>query len=72
LYGAIHRRDGNPCSLICYRVAGPRRTSDCGGDVANVANADYELGFELYEILPDAILAVDQQGVIRYANHQAG
>jgi PAS domain S-box-containing protein len=40
--------------------------------VANVANGDYELGFELYEILPDAILAVDQQGVIRYANRQAG
>ena len=33
---------------------------------------EYELGFELYEILPDAILAVDQQGVIRYANRQAG
>ncbi len=32
----------------------------------------YELGFELYEMLPDAILAVDQQGVIRYANRQAG
>jgi PAS domain S-box-containing protein len=40
--------------------------------VASVANSDYELGFELYEILPDAILAVDQQGVIRYANRQAG
>jgi PAS domain S-box-containing protein len=32
----------------------------------------YELGFELYEILPVAMLAVDQQGVIRYANRQAG
>jgi PAS domain S-box-containing protein len=31
-----------------------------------------ELGFELFELLPDAILAVDQQGVIRYANGQAG
>jgi PAS domain S-box-containing protein len=40
--------------------------------VANVANIGYELGFQLYEILPDAILAVDQQGVIRYANRQAG
>jgi PAS domain S-box-containing protein len=40
--------------------------------VANVANRDYELGFELYELVPDAILAVDQQGVIRYANRQAG
>jgi PAS domain S-box-containing protein len=27
---------------------------------------------ELYEILPDATLAVDQQGVIRYANREAG
>jgi PAS domain S-box-containing protein len=40
--------------------------------MASVADSDYELGFELYEILPDAILAVDQQGVIRYANRQAG
>jgi PAS domain S-box-containing protein len=31
-----------------------------------------ELDFELFELLPDAILAVDQQGVIRYANRQAG
>jgi PAS domain S-box-containing protein len=40
--------------------------------VANVASTGFELGFELYEILPDAILAVDRQGVIRYANRQAG
>jgi PAS domain S-box-containing protein len=32
----------------------------------------HDLGFELFELLPDAILAVDQQGVIRYANRQAG
>ena len=38
----------------------------------SVAHLEYELGFELYEILPDAILAVDQHGVIRYANRQAG
>jgi PAS domain S-box-containing protein len=31
-----------------------------------------ELGFELYDLLPDAILAVDRQGVIQYANRQAG
>ena len=31
-----------------------------------------ELGFELFELLPDAILAVDRQGVIQYANRQAG
>src|SRR5262245_1265246 len=43
-----------------------------GAVVTNVADSDYELGFELYEILPDAILAVDQRGVIRYANRQAG
>ena len=40
--------------------------------MASVAYQDYELGFSLYEMLPDAILAVDQQGVIRYANRQAG
>jgi PAS domain S-box-containing protein len=33
---------------------------------------DKALGFELYELLPDAILAVDRQGIIRYANRQAG
>jgi PAS domain S-box-containing protein len=31
-----------------------------------------ELGFELFELLPDAILVVDRRGVIRYANRQAG
>lgn len=31
-----------------------------------------ELGFELFELLPDAILAVDRRGVIRYANRLAG
>jgi PAS domain S-box-containing protein len=31
-----------------------------------------QLGFELFELLPDAILVVDQRGVIRYANRQAG
>jgi PAS domain S-box-containing protein len=40
--------------------------------VAGGAHLEYGLGFELYEMLPDAILAVDQQGVIRYANRQAG
>jgi len=33
---------------------------------------DDQLGFELYDLLPDAIIAVDHQGVIRYANRQAG
>jgi PAS domain S-box-containing protein len=39
-----------------------------------VANAapDCGLGFDLYEILPDAIIAVDRWGIIRYANRQAG
>ena len=31
-----------------------------------------QLGFELFELLPDAILAVDRRGIIRYANRQAG
>jgi PAS domain S-box-containing protein len=30
------------------------------------------LGFELFELLPDAILVVDGRGVVRYANRQAG
>jgi PAS domain S-box-containing protein len=33
---------------------------------------DDQLGFALFELLPDAILVVDQRGVIRYANRQAG
>jgi PAS domain-containing protein len=39
-----------------------------------VANAapDCELGFELYEILPDAIITVDRWSIMRYANRQAG
>jgi PAS domain S-box-containing protein len=40
--------------------------------VASAAHFEYGLGFELYEMLPDAILAVDRHGVIRYANRQAG
>jgi PAS domain S-box-containing protein len=40
--------------------------------VASVTRLDEELGFELFELLPDAILVVDRQGVIRYANRQAG
>lgn len=32
----------------------------------------HELGFELFELLPDAIVAVDRQGIIQYANRQAG
>jgi PAS domain S-box-containing protein len=31
-----------------------------------------KLGFELFELLPEALLVVDQRGVIQYANHQAG
>jgi PAS domain S-box-containing protein len=33
---------------------------------------DEQLGFELFELLSDAILVVDRRGVIRYANRQAG
>jgi len=41
--------------------------------VASVTHRDEKvLGFNLFELLPDAILAVDRQGVIRYANRQAG
>jgi PAS domain S-box-containing protein len=40
--------------------------------VASVPHPDGPLGFELYELLPDAVIAVDRQGVIRYANRQAG
>jgi PAS domain S-box-containing protein len=40
--------------------------------MASGINLDYQLGFELFELLPDAILAIDRQGIIRYANRQAG
>lgn len=40
--------------------------------MASTAYSDDLLGFELFELLPDAIIAVDRQGVIRYANRQAG
>jgi PAS domain-containing protein len=33
---------------------------------------DEQLGSELFEQLPDAILVVDRLGIIRYANGQAG
>jgi PAS domain S-box-containing protein len=39
--------------------------------VASAAHS-YELGFELFELLPDAIIVVDRQGIIRYANRQTG
>jgi PAS domain S-box-containing protein len=37
-----------------------------------MATTPVELGFELFQLLPDAILAIDRQGVIRYANRRAG
>jgi PAS domain S-box-containing protein len=33
---------------------------------------DTQLGFELFDLLPDAILVVDRRGVIKYANRKAG
>jgi PAS domain S-box-containing protein len=40
--------------------------------MASVTHRDELLGFELFELLPDAIIAVDRQGIIQYANRQAG
>ncbi len=40
--------------------------------MANVAYRDDQPRFELFELLPDAILVVDRRGLIRYANRQAG
>jgi PAS domain S-box-containing protein len=39
--------------------------------VASATYPNVQLDFELFELLPDAVLAVDQRGVIRYANRQA-
>src|SRR6266436_187677 len=40
--------------------------------MASGIKLDDQLGFELFELLPDAILAVDRRGIMRYANRQAG
>jgi PAS domain S-box-containing protein len=40
--------------------------------VASTTLLDDELGFHLYDLLPEAIIVVDRRGVIRYANRQAG
>jgi PAS domain S-box-containing protein len=39
--------------------------------VARITLQDEELGFQLYDLLPEAIIVVDQRGVIRYANREA-
>jgi PAS domain S-box-containing protein len=43
-----------------------------GGVVASTKLLDEELGFQLFDLLPEAIIPVDGQGVIRYANREAG
>jgi PAS domain S-box-containing protein len=40
--------------------------------MASAIQPDDQRGFEPFEQLPDAILVVDRQGSIRYANAQAG
>jgi PAS domain S-box-containing protein len=40
--------------------------------MASVTHPDELLGFELFELLPDAIIVVDRRGLIQYANRQAG
>src|SRR6266446_332615 len=40
--------------------------------MASAIQPDNQRGFEPFEQLPDAILVVDRQGIIRYANAQAG
>jgi PAS domain S-box-containing protein len=43
-----------------------------GGVVASTKFLDEELGFQQFDLLPEAIIAVDGRGVIRYANREAG
>jgi PAS domain S-box-containing protein len=43
-----------------------------GGVVASTKLLGEELGFQLFDLLPEAIIAVDGRGVIRYANREAG
>ncbi|HLK82762.1 MAG TPA: HWE histidine kinase domain-containing protein [Xanthobacteraceae bacterium] len=40
--------------------------------MANEMHLDDPLGFELFELVPDAIIVVDRRGTIRYANRSAG
>jgi PAS domain S-box-containing protein len=40
--------------------------------MASAFELEDQLGFELFELLPDAIIVVDRRGIIRYANRQAG
>jgi PAS domain S-box-containing protein len=40
--------------------------------MASAIQPDGQRGFESFEQLPDAVLVVDQRGIIRYANGQAG
>ena len=40
--------------------------------MASATQPDHQRGFESFEQIPDAIIVVDRQGTIRYANGQAG
>jgi PAS domain S-box-containing protein len=40
--------------------------------MASAIQPDDQRGFESFEQIPDAIIVVDRQGIIRYANRQAG
>src|SRR5260370_9375717 len=40
--------------------------------MASATKPAHERGFEAFEQIPDAIIVVDRQGPIRYANDQAG
>src|SRR5260370_26345906 len=40
--------------------------------MASATQPDHQRGFESFEQIPDAIIVVDRQGTIRYANDQAG
>src|SRR5215475_11188452 len=40
--------------------------------MASAIRADDQARFDSFEQLPDAVLVVDRQGIIRYANGQAG
>ena len=67
------RRFGADTGGLCRSVQLMVRVSHTysGCVVASATYPDVEPGFESFELLLDAVLAVDQRGVIRYANYQA-
>jgi hypothetical protein len=60
-----------PQSWLCVVLDTPQGGSEQGGIVA-IGTRLRQPGFGLFELISDAILAVEQQGVMAHANRQPG